>query len=71
VPSLLRLLARKGRDWKKTRVAAARVLNWLILQQGKISAASFVLNGVDLMGIPEVRAELGAIKRFAAKHGEG
>jgi hypothetical protein len=30
-----------------------------------------VLNGVDLMGIPEVRAELGAIKRFAAKHGEG
>jgi hypothetical protein len=71
VPSLLRLFARKGRDWKKTRVAAARVLNWLILRQGKMSATSFVLNGVDLMGIAEVRAELGAIKRFAAKHGEG
>jgi hypothetical protein len=29
------------------------------------------LNGVDLMGIAEVRAELEAIKRLAAKHGEG
>jgi len=71
VPFLLRLFARKGRDWKKTRVAAARVLNWLILRQGKMSATSFVLNGVDLMGIAEVRAELGAVKRFAAKPGEG
>jgi hypothetical protein len=70
VPSLLRLFA-KGRDWKKTRVAAARVLNWLILRQNKMSATSFMLNGVDLMGIAEVRAELEAIKRLAAKHGEG
>jgi hypothetical protein len=29
------------------------------------------LNGVDIMGIAEVRAELRAIKRFAAKHREG
>jgi hypothetical protein len=50
VPSLLRVFAREGRDCKKTRVAAARVLNWLILRQGKMSATSFVLNGVDLMG---------------------
>jgi len=71
VPSLLRVFAREGRDCKKTRVAAARVLNWLILRQGKMSATSFALNGVDIMGIAEVRAELRAIKRFAAKHREG
>lgn len=63
VPSLLRVFARKGSDYKKTRVAATRVLVWLILQQGKMSATSFVLNGVDLMGIAEVRAELRSLKR--------
>jgi hypothetical protein len=71
VPSLLRVFARKGEDYRKTRVAAARVLVWPILQQDKMSAASFVLNGVDLMGIAEVRAELRSIKRLAAKHREG
>jgi hypothetical protein len=70
-PALLRVFAREGPDYKKTRVAAARVLMWLILRQGKMSATSFVLNGIDLMGIAEVRAELRAIKRSAAKRGEG
>jgi hypothetical protein len=70
VPSLLSVFARKGSDYKKTRVAAAGVLVWQILQQGKIFPTSFVLNGVDLMEIAEVRAGLRSIARLAAKHGE-
>jgi hypothetical protein len=71
VPSLLSVCARKGDDYKKTRLAAARVLVWLILRQNKMSATSYVINGVDVMGIAEVRAELKTLKRFAAKHREG
>jgi hypothetical protein len=71
VPALLRVFARKGHDYKKTRRAAARVLVWLILRQGEMSPTSFVLNGIDLMKIVEVRAELRTIERLAAKHREG
>jgi hypothetical protein len=68
VPALLRVFDRKGHDDEKTRGAAARVLVWLIPRQGKMSATSFLLNGVDLMEIAEVRAELRIIKRLTAKH---
>jgi hypothetical protein len=71
VPSLLRVCARTGDDYKKTRRAAARVLVWFILLQDKMSATSYVMNGVDVMTIAEVRAELRTIKQFAAEHREG
>ena len=67
VPSILRVFARKPSGHKKTRVMAARVLVWPILEQNKVSATSFVVNGVDLMQIAEVRAEIRSIMRFGAK----
>jgi hypothetical protein len=70
VPSLLRACARKGDHYKKTRLAAARLLVWIIIRQDKTSSTSYMMDGVDLMGIAEVRAELKSLKRFAAKQGE-
>jgi hypothetical protein len=55
---------------KKARRAAAGVLVWPVLRQNKVSAASYVMNGIDVTKIPEVRAELRTLRRFAAKHRE-
>jgi SMI1 / KNR4 family (SUKH-1) len=69
LPELLAFFTRRDTSNKKTRQAAARVLAWLVMnkQPHKKDALgltdidvprSFLLNGVDVMGIPEVRANL-------------
>jgi hypothetical protein len=72
VSSLFRVFAREGRDCEKTRLAAARVLNWLILRRSKARCPRppSCRMASTSWGLPKC-AELRAIKRFAAKHGEG
>jgi hypothetical protein len=68
IPSLLRVCARKGDDHKEARRAAARVIVWLI---PNMSTTSYVVDGVEVMGSAEVRAQLRSLKRLAAKHRDG
>lgn len=69
LPELLAFFGLRDKSFKRTREAAARVLAWLVVnkQPSKKDALglsdvdipqSFVLSGVDVMTIPEVKAHL-------------
>jgi hypothetical protein len=69
LPELLSFFTPRDKLCKRTREAAARVLAWLVMnmQPRKKDALglsdfnvprSFFLNGVDVMKIPEVKANL-------------
>ena len=55
-------------DFQETRVQVARVLVWFLRDPGMGRGKSFVLHGVDILKIPEVRAEVADLRRFARKH---
>src|SRR5262245_12212044 len=59
LPSLLLVLEQRDESFKKTREAAARVLVYLVPNvNGFHIPESFVINGVNIVKIPEVEAEL-------------
>jgi hypothetical protein len=59
LPTLLLVLEQRDEAFKKTREAAARVLIYLVPNvNGFHIPESFVLNGVNIVKIPEVEAEL-------------
>jgi hypothetical protein len=71
VPDLLSFFGARNAAFKRTRKAAARVLAWLVLNAQPSKKhdlglsdielpQSFVLNGIDLMQIPEVKTQLQA-----------
>jgi hypothetical protein len=66
VPALLECFEVNDADSTKQRVAAARVLTWLVLRHRE-QPQTLILHGVDILSIVEVRSELKAISRLAKK----
>jgi hypothetical protein len=66
LPALLATFERTDAASVAARSDAAAVLQWFVLREKK-RPKSFVLHGVDILKIPEVRAKLAEVRRFGRK----